>query len=75
MDIERINTDITDIESAKRAIKDIAECIFIMNREFNRKIENLNSQNVKNLDLRITTLYNRDFITKKQADERYRKID
>lgn len=75
MDIERINTDITDIESAKRAIKDIAECIFIMNREFNRKIENLNSQNVKNLDLRITTLYNCDFITKKQADERYRKID
>ncbi len=71
MNIENINTDLNDIESIKKAIKDIAECIFIMQKEFNLKTDNLNSQNVKNLDLNVTTLYNCDFITKKEADERY----
>ena len=63
MNIEKINAEsITDIESAKVVIKQLIDCIFVMQREFNRTINHLTSQNVKSLDFSITQVKNVDKI-------------
>ncbi len=61
MNIERINVDsITDLESAKVVIKQLVDCIFVMNRDIKRQMNNLSSQNVKTLDFNITQVKNID---------------
>ena len=63
MNIEKINAEsITDIESAKVVIKQLIDSIFVMQREFNRTINHLTSQNVKSLDFSITQVKNVDKI-------------
>ncbi len=63
MNIERINVDsITDLESAKVVIKQLVDCIFVMNRDIKRQMNNLSSQNVKTLDFNITQVKNIDKI-------------
>ena len=63
MNIEKINAEsITDIESTKVVIKQLIDCIFVMQREFNRTINHLTSQNVKSLDFSITQVKNVDKI-------------
>ena len=65
MDIERINVEsITDLESAKAVIKQLVDCIFVMNRDIQRQMNNLSSQNVKSLDFNITRVKNADKIIK-----------
>ena len=61
MNIENINAEsITDLEDAKRVIGDLVECIFVMQRDINRQLNHLTSQNVKSLDFSITTVKNID---------------
>ena len=63
MNIEKINVDsIKDLESAKVVIKQLVDCIFVMNRNIQRQMNNLSSQNVKSLDFNITTVKNIDKI-------------
>ena len=63
MNIERINVDsITDLESAKKILKQVVDCIFVMNRDIQRQMNNLSSQNVKTLDFNITQVKNADKI-------------
>lgn len=59
MNIEKINAEsITDIESAKVVIKQLIDSIFVMQRDINRQLNHLTSQNVKNLDFNVTTIKN-----------------
>ena len=65
MNIENIDVEsITDIEGAKKAITRLVDCIFEMNREFKRELNNLTSQNVKSLDFNITKVENIDLVFK-----------
>lgn len=59
MNIEKINIDsITDIETAKTVIKQLADCVFVMQKDIQRQMNHLTSQNVKSLDFNITTVKN-----------------
>ena len=61
MNIENINVEnITDLESAKKVIGELIDCIFVMQRDINRQLNHLTSQNVKSLDFSITTVKNID---------------
>ena len=61
MNIENINVgSITDLESAKRVIGDLVECVFVMQKDIQRQLNHLTSQNVKSLDFSITTVKNID---------------
>ena len=61
MNIENINVgSITDLESAKRVISDLVECVFVMQKDIQRQLNHLTSQNVKSLDFSITTVKNID---------------
>ena len=65
MKIENINAEsIKDIESAKVVIRQLIDCIFVMQRDINRQLNHLTSQNVKSLDFNITTVKNADKIIK-----------
>ena len=66
MNIENINPDsITDINSARRVVSQLVDCIFEMKRDIDRRLLNLTSQNVRSLDFNITTVKNADVILKK----------
>jgi hypothetical protein len=68
MNIENINAEsIKDIESAKVVIKQLIDCIFVMQKDFNRTINHLTSQNVKSLDFNITAVKNIDKILPKEV--------
>ena len=65
MNIENINIDgIENLEDAKRVMKEIADCIFIMQRNIDRKLNHLTSQNVKEIDFNVTTVRNIDKVIK-----------
>ena len=65
MNIENINIEgITNLEDAKRVMKEMADCIFIMQRDINRQLNHLTSQNVKEIDFNITTVKNIDKVIK-----------
>lgn len=65
MNIESIDvSSITDIEGARRVIAKLADCVFEMNREIKRELNNLTSQNVKSLDFNITKVENADVVFK-----------
>ncbi len=65
MNFEDINTDnITDIEGARKAISQLADCIFVMNRDIQRQLNNLTSQNIKVIDFNITKTQNADTLLK-----------
>lgn len=72
MRIERIRPEnIRDIESARKIIKELLDCIFEMNREIERKFNNLTSRNVKSIDFNITMSKNIDSILSKYATKEY----
>ena len=59
MNIESINVDgITNIEDAKRVMREMLDCIFIMQRDIQRQLNHLTSQNVKEIDFNITRVKN-----------------
>ena len=61
MNIEQINVDsIHDLESAKVILKQVLDCIFVMNRNIQRQMNHLTSQNIVSLDFNITTVKNID---------------
>lgn len=61
MNIENINVDgINNLEDAKRVIGELLDCIFVMQRDIQRQLNHLTSQNVKSLDFNITTVKNID---------------
>lgn len=63
MNLENINIDgITDLESAKRVIEQLADNLFIMNKNIQRQLNHLTSQNIKSIDFNITTVKNADKI-------------
>lgn len=63
MNIEKINVDsIKDLESARVVIKQLIDCIFVMQKDINRQLNHLTSQNVKSLDFSITQVKNADKI-------------
>lgn len=65
MNIESINVDgITNIEDAKRVMREVLDCIFIMQRDIQRQLNHLTSQNVKEIDFNITTVRNIDKVIK-----------
>lgn len=65
MNIERINpNEIQDLQSAKKVIAELLDCIFEMNREIQRELLNLSSQNVKRLDFNITKTENTNLLHK-----------
>ena len=75
MNIERINVNgITDIEDAKKVMVQILDCMFEMNRDIQRQLANLSSQNVRTLDFNITKVQNKavllkEYYTAKDIDE------
>ncbi len=63
MNIENINADsINNLEDAKRVIGELADCIFVMQRDIQRQLNHLTSQNVKEIDFNITKVKNIDKI-------------
>ena len=65
MNIENINIEgITNLEDAKRVIKEMADCIFIMQKDIQRQLNHLTSQNVKEIDFNITAVKNIDKVIK-----------
>ena len=68
MNIEQINVDgITDLEGAKAVIKQLADCVFVMNRDIQRQLNHLTSQNVVSLDFNITQVKNIDKVLPKEG--------
>ena len=68
MNIEKINVDsIKELESAKEVIKQLVDEIFIMNRDIQRTLNNLSSQNVKTLDFNITAVKNIEKVLPKEG--------
>ena len=68
MNIEQINVDgITDLEGAKVVIKQLADCVFVMNRDIQRQLNHLTSQNVVSLDFNITQVKNIDKVLPKEV--------
>ena len=68
MRIENINAEsIKDIESAKVVIKQLIDCIFVMQKDINRQLNHLTSQNVKSLDFNITTVKNIEKVLPKEV--------
>lgn len=83
MNIEKINVNgITDIEDAKKVMVQILDCMFEMNRDIQRQLANLSSQNVRTLDFNITKVQSKgdllkDYYTAAQIDtklEEYQKV-
>ena len=65
MNIENVNIDdINDFEDAKKAILQLADCIFIMKKDIQRQLNHLTSQNIKSIDFNITTVKNIDKVLK-----------
>lgn len=61
MNLENINVDsIKDLESAKIVISQLADNIFVMNKNIQRQLNHLTSQNIKSIDFNITTVKNAD---------------
>lgn len=61
MNIENINAEsITDFESAKKVIVELVDCIFVMERNIQRQLNHLTSQNVKEIDFNVTAVKNID---------------
>jgi hypothetical protein len=68
MRIEKINAEsIKDIESAKVVIKQLIDCIFVMQKDINRQLNHLTSQNVKSLDFNITAVKNIEKVLPKEV--------
>lgn len=62
MNIERINIEGIKDPEAKKVIKQLIDEVFIMNKDIQRTLNNLSSQNVKTLDFNITKVRNADKI-------------
>lgn len=61
MNIENINAEsITDLASAKKVIGELVDYIFVMERNIQRQLNHLTSQNVKEIDFNITRVKNID---------------
>ncbi len=59
MNTENIDVgSITNLEDAKRVIGELVDCIFVMQRDIQRQLNHLTSQNVKEIDFNITRVKN-----------------
>lgn len=67
MNIENINTEGIKDPEAKRVIGQIIDEVFIMNRDIQRTLNNLSSQNVKTLDFNITAVKNIEKVLPKEG--------
>lgn len=67
MNIENIKVDGIKDPEARRVITQLIDCIFVMQKDFNRTINHLTSQNVKSLDFNITAVKNIDKILPKEV--------
>ena len=68
MNIDKIDVDsIRNIETAKEVIRQIIDEVFIMNKEIQRQLNTLSSQNVKTLDFNITKVENVEKILPKEG--------
>lgn len=63
MNIEKINVDsIHDLESAKVILKQVIDCIFVMNKDIQRQLNHLTSRNITSIDFNITQVKNIDTV-------------
>ncbi len=67
MNIEIINVLAIKDPEAKRVIKQIIDEVFIMNRDIQRTLNNLSSQNVKTLDFNVTQVKNIEKVLPKEG--------
>lgn len=68
LNIEKINVDsINDLEGAKAVIKQIIDEVFVMNRDIQRTLNHLTSQNVKSLDFNVTQVKNIEKVLPKEG--------
>lgn len=67
MNIDKIDVDsIRNLETAKEVIRQIIDEVFVMNKDIQRQLNNLSSQNVKTLDFNITKVTNVEKILPKE---------
>lgn len=64
MNIERINLDNIPDHQTREVVSQLAECVFELNRELKKTLNQLTSQNVKEIDFNITRVKNVDKILK-----------
>lgn len=64
MNIERINLDNISDTQTREVVSQLAECVFELNRELKKTLNQLTSQNVKEIDFNITRVKNVDRILK-----------
>lgn len=67
MNIERINLNDIPDPKTRQVVSQLAECVFELNRELKRTLNQLTSQNVKEIDFNITKVKNLDKIIKKEG--------
>lgn len=67
MNIERINLNNIPDPETRQVVSQLAECVFELNRELKRTLNQLTSQNVKEIDFNITSVKNLDKIIKKEG--------
>lgn len=67
MNIERINLNNIPDPETRQVVGQLAECVFELNRELKRTLNQLTSQNVKEIDFNITSVKNLDKIIKKEG--------
>lgn len=71
MDLEKINVDGIKDPETKKVIKQLIDAIFVMNKDIQRTLNNLSSQNVKTLDFNVTKVKNVEKPLKNYATKNY----
>lgn len=67
MNIEKINVEGIKDPEVKAVIRQIIDEVFVMNRDIQRTLNNLSSQNVKTLDFNITAVKNIEKVLPKEG--------
>ena len=67
MSIENINVEGIKDPEVKAVIRQIIDEVFIMNRDIQRTLNNLSSQNVKTLDFNVTQVKNIEKVLPKEG--------
>ena len=67
LSIENINVEGIKDPEVKAVIRQIIDEVFIMNRDIQRTLNNLSSQNVKTLDFNVTQVKNIEKVLPKEG--------
>lgn len=67
MNIERINLNNIPDPQTRQVVSQLADCVFELNRELKRTLNQLTSQNVKEIDFNVTRVKNLDKIINKEG--------